>query len=371
MPRRILQIIATLDRAGAEKALVLLATNLPRDAFDVHVCALTRGGPYEAELRKHNIPVTVIGKRWKIDLCAFWRLRRLIAHLKPDLVQTWMFTANAYGRVAALSAGTKNLIASEQCADLWKRWYELEIDRRLAQRTARIVVNGQSVCDFYIAKGIPENKFVLISNGVGLHQPTRLSRSDLLRSLHLPEETRLIATVGRLWPQKRVDDAISAAQLLCAHDKDVHVLIIGDGPQRSALERIRDRAQLQDCVHFLGHRNDVDQMVEHFDVLWLASSYEGLPNVVMEAMSAAVPVVATDIPGNNDLVVPGKTGFLVPVGDYKSLARYTDKVLGDPELARQMGESGRKEMQESYSIDRLVNQHTELYHSVLNSPHRA
>lgn len=371
MPRRILQIIATLDRAGAEKAFVLLATNLPRDAFDVHVCALTRGGPYEAELRKHNIPTTIIGKRWKIDLGAFRRLRRLIAHLKPDLVQTWMFTANAYGRVAALAAGTKTLIASEQCADLWKRWHELEIDRRLARRTARIVVNGRGVRDFYIENGIPENKFVLISNGIGPHQTTKLSRADLLRSLHLPAETKLVATIGRLWPQKRVGDAISAAQLLCVHDNDVHVLIIGDGPQRRALERARDRAQLQDRVHFLGHRNDVDQMMEHFNVLWLASSYEGLPNVVMEAMSAAVPVVATDIPGNNDLIVPGRTGFLVPVGDYEPLAHYAEKILDDPELARQLGEAGQKEMQENYSIDSLVNQHAELYHSVLDSPHRA
>jgi hypothetical protein len=106
MPNRqiILEIIPTLDQSGAEKQLTLLARGLPREEFDVRVCAMTRGGPLEADLAAAGIPVTVLGKRWKFDPYAFWRLWRLIKQIKPDLVHTWIFAANAYGRAAGLLA---------------------------------------------------------------------------------------------------------------------------------------------------------------------------------------------------------------------------------------------------------------------------
>ena len=137
MRRRILHVIPTLDRSGAEKQLVLLACGLPRDEFDVHVCALTRSGPLAADLERAGIELTVIGKKLKADPLAWWRLRRHIAALAPDLVQTWLFAANAYGRSAARSAGVRRIVASERCIDLWKEWAELAIDRRLRATPTR------------------------------------------------------------------------------------------------------------------------------------------------------------------------------------------------------------------------------------------
>ena len=126
---RLLLIIPSLDRCGAEKQLTLLAAGLPRDRLDVHVCALTRGGPLIEPLQKAGVPVTVIGKPWKIDPAAYWRIRRHIADLEHDIVHTWIFAANAYGRLAALRAGVKHVLAGERCVDPWKRWHELAIDR--------------------------------------------------------------------------------------------------------------------------------------------------------------------------------------------------------------------------------------------------
>ncbi|NIL96141.1 MAG: glycosyltransferase, partial [Planctomycetales bacterium] len=324
---RILQIIPSFDRAGAEKQFALLCAHLPRDQFDVHACALTRSGPYEQLLRDARIPVTVIGKRFKVDPVAFGSLQQLIARLEPDIVQTWLFAANAYGRAAAIRCGVPVVIGCEQCADPWKRWYQLAIDRSLARRTARIIVNGSGVREFYLQAGIAKDKFVLIPNGIPPHQPSPWSREELLARWKLPPHARLVATVARLWPQKRVHDVIWAAELLTVARDDVHVLIIGDGPLRARLQRFRDQVQLQQRVHFLGHRDDVPQLIEHFDVLWLASGYEGLPNILMEAMAAGVPVVATDIPGNRQLVRQGQTGYLVPVGDRAALAKFAFQIL--------------------------------------------
>ena len=135
MPHRILEIIPTLDRCGAEKQLVLMAAGLPRDEFEVHVCALTRGGPLEADLAAAGIPVAVLHKRWKLDPAALGRLKRHIRQLQPTLIHTWLFAANAYGRAAGLACGVKHLVACERCVDPWKTWVELSIDRYLARRS--------------------------------------------------------------------------------------------------------------------------------------------------------------------------------------------------------------------------------------------
>ncbi|HEY4309580.1 MAG TPA: glycosyltransferase [Pirellulales bacterium] len=365
MKQRILQIIPTLDRSGAEKQLTLLAAGLPRDEFEVHVCALTRGGPLSAPLAEAGIPLHVIGKSHKFDPIAFWRLKQHIASLRPRLVQTWIFAANSYGRAAALAAGVSCIVASERCVDPWKTWHELAIDRWLARRTARIIVNSSGVQEFYTHHGIDAGKFTLIPNGIGPAAGSTIPREALLSELGLPADARIIGAVNRLWPQKRVKDLIWAADLLKVIRPDVHLLIIGDGPHRERLIRFRRQVVIEDKVHFVGERNDVAQIMHHFDALWLASEYEGLPNVIMEAMSHGVPVVATDISGNRDLVVPGETGYLVPVGDRAGFARYTNKLLNDRDLAQRLGESGRQRVLAEFSIEKMVERHAALYRELL------
>ena len=146
---KLLHIIPTLDRSGAEKQLTLLAGGLPRDEFDVHVCALTRSGPYEEQLREAKVPVTVVGKKLKFDPAALWKLARLVRRLKPDVVHTWMFTANAYGRIAARWAGVPAAVASERNVDRWKNWGHRWIDRRLSRTTDRVLANSRGVAEVY------------------------------------------------------------------------------------------------------------------------------------------------------------------------------------------------------------------------------
>ncbi len=359
---RVLQIIPSLDRCGAEKQLVLLATGLPRDQFDVHVCALTRGGPLEQPLREAGIPVTVIGKSWKIDPLAYRRLKRYIQQLQPDIVHTWIFAANAYGRRAAQAAGVKHILAGERCVDQWKLWHELAVDRYLARHTERIVTNSSGVRDFYVERGLPADKFVMIPNGVPPFSPSASgSRDDLLTELDLPPDSRLIIAVNRLWPQKRVKDLIWAADLMKIINPHPQLLIVGDGPHRWRLERYRDQCALRGNVHFLGQRDDVPRLLTHGDCLWLGSAYEGQSNAILEAMSAGLPVIATDIAGNRDLVVPNETGYLVRVGDRGAFARWTNVLLNDPELGRRLGAAGRQRVLTEFSVEKMVARHAALY----------
>lgn len=366
MPIRILHIIPTLVRGGAEKQLTGLATRLPQPEFDVHVAVLTLAGPYEEILREHGIEVTFIGKKWKVDPAAYWRLKRFICELKPDLVHTWIFAANCYGRAAALAAGVRHVIAGERCVDLWKVWHELAIDRYLARRTSRIVTNSTGVRDFYVSRGLPFEKFVIIPNGIEPQTNTNyISRDDLLRELRLPADARLIGAVGRLWPQKRYKDLIWAAELLKAARSNTHLLIIGEGPQREILRDFVEDVQVEDRVHLLGERRDVPRLLPHLDCFWLGSGYEGQSNALMEAMLAGVPAVATDIPGNRDLIVPDQSGFLVPLGDAGQFARKTNLILEDRNLASCMGQAARQRMSTEFSIEKMIDRHVELYHGVV------
>lgn len=365
MTHRILQIIPTLDPHGAEKQLTLLATGLPRDRFDVHVCALTRGGPYEATLREAEIPITVIGKRWKLDPAAFWRLKRHIAALKPDLVHTWLFAANSYGRAAALAAGVEHIIGAERCVDPWKARHELTIDRYLARRSDRLIANSAAVRDFYLRRGLPTEKFRIIPNAVEIAKPSCVNRLELLSELGLPADARLIGAIGRLWPQKRVKELIWAAdQLRCVYD-GAHLLVIGDGPLRGQLQRYARLCEVTDYVHFLGTRTDVPRFLPHFDLVWLASGYEGQSNAIMEAMAAGVPVVATDIPGNRDLVVHGETGYLIPPNSRSAFAKWTLPILEDAALAQRLGAAGKARMAAEFSVERMVGRYVDLYSEIL------
>ena len=347
--------------------MCLLARGLPRERFDVHVCALTRGGPLAASLQEAGIQAHLIGKRWKLDPLAFARLKKYIGRLRPDLIHTWIFAADAYGRAAGMAAGVKHFVCGLRCVDPWKSGFELAIDRRLARRTDRIVANSPGVRDFYIQKGLPSEKMTVIPNAAIPARAPQSTRRQILDELGLAGNTRLIGIVGRFWPQKRIKDAIWATDLLKVVRDDVHLLVVGDGPQRQRLFKYRDQVQIADHVHFLGQRGDVPRLLPHFDVLWSTSGYEGQSNAIMEAMSAGVPVVATDIPGTRDLVVEGQTGYLVPVGDRAALARAAQRIIDNRNLATQLGQAARHRMAAEFSLAAMIDRYAELYAEVLGS----
>ncbi|NUQ66136.1 MAG: glycosyltransferase [Pirellulales bacterium] len=344
--------------------MTLLVSGLPREEFDVHVCVLTRSGPLLADLERARIPVSLIGKRWRADPQAYFRLRRHIEQIRPDLIHTWLFAANAYGRAAGLACGVKRLIAGERCVDPWKGTLEFTIDRYLARRSSRIATNSSGVRDFYVEHGLPGEKFAVIPNAIEPPPPVSTTREEVLDELNLPRNARLVGFIGRLWAQKRVKDAIWAADLLKVVREDVHLLIFGDGPQRDRLLKYRDQVEIRDKVHFLGHRDDIARFLPHFDVLWSTSEYEGQSNAIMEAMACGVPVVATDIPGTRDLVVDGSTGYLAALGDRAGVARQTNILLNDRPLAQRLGSAARERILSEFSVPQMIQRYAELYREV-------
>lgn len=371
MPIRLLLFIPTLDQSGAEKQLTLLATGLPKNEFEVHVGVLTRTGPLESILREHNIPVHLINKRGKLDPWALSRTRKLIRELKPDIVHTWLFAANSYGRYAAIREKVPVVIGGERCVDPWKRSYEFRIDRFLAARSNAILTNSTGVAAFYHKHGVPAEKFVVIPNGISPQPTDRLAaRTQLLNLCKLPSNVRLAGTVARLWHQKRVDDMIWATDLVSCVEKNFHLVIIGDGPLRAKLERFAEQCRVDDRVHFLGHRNDAAQLLPGLDLFWLTSEYEGQSNSLMEAMASEVPCVVTDIPGNRDLVSDGETGLLSGVGDRARLAKLTLRILENESLANQLGNNAKLRIETEFSLAKMISRHADTYKRLLSATQR-
>lgn len=365
MPR-ILHITPTFDRAGAEKQLLVLALSLREQGFDVHVAALVRGGPLHGDFRAAGIPTTVIGKRLRADPVALARLARHIARLQPDLVHTWNYDAGAYGRLAARAAGVRRIVAGQYGIDRWKTSWQWFVDRRLAQFTDRYVVNGAALRDYGADHGLPPDKFTVIHNGVEPARASDVTRAELLAKLHCPPDARLIGCVGRLAPPKRVKDLIWAADLLRVLHDNLRLLVIGDGPERAALHQFARLASDLGHIRMLGPRHDVWRILPHLDCFWNGSGYEGMPNAVMEAMAAAVPVVASDIPGNRELVVHGETGYLVPIAGRAARARHTDQIFNDANLAARLGAAAKARIQSNFSVTENVRQHVELYRELLD-----
>lgn len=363
---KVLQLIPTLDRSGAEKQMVLLARGLPRDRFRVEVAALTRLGPLAAELAAAGVPVTLIGKRHKVDPLAMARLVRFFKAGRFDVVQTWIYAADTYGRVAARRAGVPVVVTAEMAVDVWKGRSERAVDRFLARWTDRVVGNSAAVVAFYRELGIPPAKLAMIPSGIGDDEPPAVDPAAIRLGLGLPAAAPLALFVGRLADQKGVEYLIAALDLLQHVRPDLRTLIVGDGPLRARLEATAGSFRLtgEGRVKFLGHRDDVPRLLAAADVLVLPSLYEGLPNVVLEAMRFRKPVVATAAPGTTEVVEAGVTGLLVPLRDPVALARAIRDVIDDPERARAMGEAGRARVEAEFGASRMVGRFAELYESL-------
>jgi glycosyltransferase involved in cell wall biosynthesis len=235
-----------------------------------------------------------------------------------------------------------------------------------------VLANSGAVRENLVCEGYPPAKLHVIRNGIVESRPSR-PQGDLRRELGLTGNGPIIAVISRLNRLKGIEYFLKAAVRVAALRNDARFLVVGDGVDpayRHELESFAHRLRLQGRILFTGFRLDVPSILRESTVSVLPSLSEGLSNVLLESMAAGIPVVATRVGGNPEVVQEGVTGLLVPPCDDAALAGAIIRILQDPELARRFGAAGRQYVGDHFSLDRMVIETQRLYVQLLNARSR-
>ncbi|MEO6811232.1 MAG: glycosyltransferase [Isosphaeraceae bacterium] len=359
-------VITDLDVGGAERALVVLATGLDRTRWEPRVIALGAEGALVEPLRAAGIATECLDVNRRRPVQAVFRLVRSLRAHRPWLVQSFLFHANLAARLAAPWAGRPWVVGGVRVAERRQEWHLL-LDALSARLAVGSVCVSQGVYRYSRDVGrLPIDRLVVIPNGID-PEPFDAVAPLPRESIGVPNDATLALFVGRIDPQKGLPDLLEAARRVVIPARpDWHLALAGDGPSLATLQEFtRASPTLSDRVRWLGRRDDVPSLLKTADVLVLPSHWEGMPNVVLEAMAARLPVVATAVEGSEELVIPGQTGWLVPPKEWESLGAALLDAAIDPERARRFGKAGRARVETDFSIDHVIQSYDELWSIVL------
>jgi len=226
-----------------------------------------------------------------------------------------------------------------------------------------IAVSHAAYQTFYEA-GLPLEKLRAVQNGIRL-RPVEKTRMSIRRDLELPPRSQLILTIGRYVEQKGHTYLLQSLPALREAVPDAHLLWVGSGPLEAALRQQVEELGATDRVHFLGKRSDIPELLSQADLFVLPSLFEGLPLILLEAMAAARPVVATRVVGSEEVVIEGETGRLVPARDPAALAQAMIEVLADPDRAQRWGKAGQLLFERQFTAQRMARETADIYERYL------
>jgi len=367
---RVMQLINSFRRAGAEMVVFDLATRMDRETFEVFVCSIGRcSDEMEDGIRRELLSKDIVTlsldkppRRGRVR--AMWKLYRFLSENRIDIVHTHCPSPDFYGKVGAFLARSPVVLSTIHNV----QGYTALAERILGHLTSKYVaisgsVKRYAICDLLI----PPAKVEVILNGIDLKgfSGIALDREAKLLELGIASTSKIVCTVGRVTEQKGHVHMIEAAQDVLSEFPNAHFLIVGDDHadlQLSSRLKQRVRANdLQDSITFTGVRADVAEILSVIDVFVLPSLWEGLCMALLEAMACAKPVIATRCGGPEEVVANGESGFLVPPGDAGVLGQRVKELLADPEGRRRLGMRAKATVKERFGVERMVREYEHLY----------
>jgi glycosyltransferase involved in cell wall biosynthesis len=374
---KILHIQVLPIMSGVQKAMMDILERLDRNRYHITILCNAEGELTAAAARL-NIDCLILPELKReinplFDLFAFIKLIRLIKQNRFLLVHTHSSKSGFIGRLAARAAGAKCVVHTVQGFAFHEyssrlATFIIGLMERIAGRvTDRIIFVNQF--DRTIAlkmKLAPAEKMVTIPNGIDLAQfnpdGTEPIPADLVG---IEKSNGIVGMVARLWEQKAPQDFIRSIPVVVKAIPNAKFLVIGDGHLKERLVKLSQELNIRDHVLFLGWRQDVKALLKILDVFVLTSLWEGLSVSILEAMASGKPVVATHIKGNNELVIDGETGFLVPAKNPQQVGERVLTLLMNRTLAQKMGLKGYQRVRENFSIENTVAKINQVYDILL------
>jgi glycosyltransferase involved in cell wall biosynthesis len=364
-----MQLVLSLSPGGTERLVIEIVRALAA-TIDSIVCCLDEPGAWADELTTIGVPVIALSRTPGFHPSLARRLSRLMKEQRIDVVHCHHYSPYVYGALAAtLTRGVRVVFTEHgKLSNHGPSRKRRLVNPILSRLPGRLCAVSSDLRRHMVAEGFPADRVHVHYNGVAMAEaPTIHARHSARRMLGIPDAAFVIGTAGRLDPVKNLSLLLESQQLLRGSVAGAQTVIVGDGAERASLERVAMRLGVADSVIFAGYRPDVRELMPAFDVYANCSSYEGVSLTILEAMAAALPIVATPVGGTPEVVLEGKTGRLVPASP-RAVADAIAALAQDPHGARAMGAAGRARVIQHFSIARMVDGYAQIY---LGSRHNA
>jgi glycosyltransferase involved in cell wall biosynthesis len=358
-------ITSTLEAGGEERQWAETLRVLdPRKHRIVNVCLFEPGSVGEELIREgHRFRQNVFAGRF--DVLAVFKLARILKEERTDIVfLSYHAVTVFYGIVAAKIAGAGKIITSIHSTGFFDKKREYTLVKLLSTRFFdRIIAAGKAHKDYLAdSMGFPRDRITAIPYGLDMGPYQAPADIAFIRmSLGIPPDSKVVGIVARLNHIKRHDIFLRSAAAVLRSRPGTVFLIIGDGAERPAIERLVKELNIGDNVRMAGFRKDIADILKMIDVSVLTSDNECMPVSIVESMASGVPVVSTRVGSVPDMISEGVTGYTAPAGSHEALAEKIVKILGDADLAKKMGEAGRRIAGEKYSLSALKRNYEELF----------
>lgn len=366
--KKILHVLPSLGIGGTEKILLKLCQSLGAPNFQHQVVALKSGGVTADALRHANVEVTILHSadgfvRGFLDLPRLWcELRSIIKKEQPNIVHTWLSRANVVGRLSSCGLNVP-VVSSLRVIETQKK-YHLWMERWTQRFCKFVTVNSSSLKQFAIQRiGISSEKIIFIPNGIDAPPVYDAKMAQAFRARWAGSAQFVIGTIGRLHSQKGIDTFVGAAQMVLKEIPNCHFLIIGDGPEQSALQDLIELLGLEKKVLLCGWAKNPMEVMAALDIFALCSRWEGMPNTILEAMALRKPIVSSAFNGIDDLISADEQGLVFPIGNVQLCAAAMLKILKNSELAQRLGENAYEKVTRQFSQAKMIRSYEKLYES--------
>lgn len=365
----ITHVVENLNRGGLERMVLDLVRLQQRQGHRCQVVCVYEGGALAHELDAEGIPVVACHKGRGLDLRALARARRAIDRHDTDVLHTHNAVAHYQAVLASCGLDVLRILNTRHGMGAGKRTGRKEwLYRRALARTHMVVTVCEAARRSGVEKGVlPSSLTRVVPNGIAVErfEPASGSmRERLLRALKLDASATLIGNVGRLNWTKDQAGLIRAFRQVHRQRPDAALVLIGDGELREDLEHCALTEGVRDAVHFLGDRSDVRELLQGLDLFVLSSVSEGYSMALLEACAVALPIVATDVGGNGEIIRSGRTGQLVPPGNPDALADGMLALLHEPQRATAYGRAARAWVEHHGSLEAMADRYQRLYQDV-------